>query len=121
MFKAIVTMKRKPGLSMEEFIDYYEKSHAPLGVKAVPNLKGYKRMYLRGYMPESHSGDLDNQAEPPIDVVTEIIFKNRDDFDRGMHHLSQPETAAAIAADEEKLFDRSTINFMIVEEYESDI
>jgi hypothetical protein len=33
MFKVVVLLKRKPGLSMSEFLDRYENGHALFGVK----------------------------------------------------------------------------------------
>ena len=43
MFKVMVMIKRKRkrGMSMADFIDYYETRHAPLGASKVPNLKRY--------------------------------------------------------------------------------
>jgi (+)-trans-carveol dehydrogenase/(-)-trans-carveol dehydrogenase len=31
MFQVLILLKRKPGLSMADFVDYYESRHAPLG------------------------------------------------------------------------------------------
>ena len=31
MFKVMVMIKRKRGMSMQDFINYYETRHAPLG------------------------------------------------------------------------------------------
>jgi len=36
MVKTIALIKRKPGLSREEFIRHYEEVHAPLALKHVP-------------------------------------------------------------------------------------
>ena len=115
MFKAIVMIKRKPGMSMEEFIDYYEARHAPLGASKVPNMKRYVRHFIRPYGNAVYGQD----AEPPYDVLTEIWFDDEADFARGMAMLTEPETAAIIGADEEKLFDKSSIRFMIMEDHET--
>ena len=39
MFKAMVMIKRKRGMSMQDFINYYETRHAPLGYSKVPDRK----------------------------------------------------------------------------------
>lgn len=117
MFKVIILIKRKPGMSMEDFIAYYETSHAPLAVSKVPNLKRYVRHFLRPYGNDVYAAD----AEPTYDVATEIWFDDEADFQKGMAYLTEPETAAIIGADEEKLFDKSSIRFMIVEDHESDL
>ena len=117
MFKAIVMIKRKPGMSMEDFIDYYETRHAPLGASKVPNMKRYVRHFIRPYGNAVYGRD----AEPPYDVLTEIWFDDQADFERGMAYLTESETAAIIGADEEKLFDKSSIRFMIMEDHETEM
>lgn len=117
MFKVMVMIKRKPGMSMQAFIDYYENHHAPLGASKVPNLKRYVRHYIRPYGNAIYAAD----AEPPYDVLTEIAFDDEADFERGMAYLTEPETAALIGADEEKLFDKSSIRFMVVEDHETEL
>ena len=117
MFKVMVMIKRKRGMSMEDFIAYYENHHAPLGASKVPNLKRYVRHFIRPYGNAVHGAD----AEPPYDVLTEIWFDDEADFQRGMAYLTDPETAAIIGADEEKLFEKSSIRFMIMEDHETDM
>lgn len=117
MFKAFAMIKRKPGTTMEQLIAHYESSHAPLAIKSVPNLKKYVRHFIRPY-----GNDVYELAEElPYDVVTEIWFDDREDFERGMAYLIEPETAARIAEDEERLFDRSSIRFVTVEDHESEL
>jgi uncharacterized protein (TIGR02118 family) len=115
MFKVMVLIKRKRGMSMEAFIDYYESKHAPLGYSKVPNLKRYVRHFIRPFGNEIYGKD----AEPPYDVLTEIWFDDEADFQQGMAYLSDPETAAIIGADEEKLFEKSSIRFMVMEDHET--
>lgn len=117
MFKAMVMIKRKRGMSMEDFINYYETRHAPLGVSKVLNLKRYVRHFIRPYGNEVYGTD----AEPPYDVLTEIWFDDEADFKQGMAYLTEPETAAIIGADEENLFEKSSIRFMIMEDHETQL
>ena len=115
MFKAMVMIKRKRGMSMQDFINYYETRHAPLGYSKVPNLKRYVRHFIRPYGNDVYSAD----AEPPYDVLTEIWFDDEADFKQGMAYLTSPETAAIIGADEENLFEKASIRFMIMEDHET--
>ena len=80
MFKIMILIKRRPGMSMDEFIDYYENHHAALGVRVVPNMTGYTRRYL---MPLG-----DGAPEPPYDVATEIVFDNEAAFEQAMAPLT---------------------------------
>ena len=113
MYKVMILIKRRPGMSMDEFIDYYEDHHAPLGLRAIPTMKGYTRRYL------TPLGD--DAPELPYDVATEIVFDDEADLERAMAYLNEPATRAEVDADEERLFDRSTITFMRVEERSSEI
>ena len=115
MFKVMVMIKRKRGMSMQDFINYYETRHAPLGASKVPNLKRYVRHFIRPYGNDVYSAD----SEPPYDVLTEIWFDDEADFQRGMAYLTDPETAAIVGADEEQLFEKSSIRFMIMEDHET--
>ncbi len=117
MFKAFAMIKRKPGTTMEQLIQHYESSHAPLAIKSVPNLKKYVRHFIRPYGNDVYALD----QELPYDVVTEIWFDDREDFEQGMAYLTEPATAALIAEDEERLFDQSSIRFVTVEDRESEL
>jgi uncharacterized protein (TIGR02118 family) len=117
VFKVMVMIKRKPGMTMEDFIAYYENNHAPLGASKVPNLKRYVRHFIRPYGNEIYSAD----SESSYDVLTEIWFDDKADFERGMAYLTEPETAAIIGADEENLFDKASIRFMLMEDHETDL
>jgi uncharacterized protein (TIGR02118 family) len=117
MFKVIILIKRKNGMSVQAFRDYYESTHAPLGASKIPNLKRYVRHFISPYGNDIYTAD----EEPPYDVLTELWFDDEDDFNKGMAYLSEPETAAIIGADEEKLFEKSSIRFMVMEDFETDL
>lgn len=116
MFKTVVLLKRKAGMSMEDFIDYYENHHRKIGEKVLPHGIRYMRRFLRG-VPNPVTGEAN---EPAFDVLTEMWFEDQAAFEAAMAALSEPETAAEIAEDEEKLFDRSNMHFCTIEERESD-
>jgi hypothetical protein len=44
--KLIALIKAKPGLSREQFIDYYESNHAPLVRRLLPMIGAYRRNYV---------------------------------------------------------------------------
>jgi len=117
MFKVMILIKRKNGMSVKDFREYYESTHAPLGASKIPNLKRYVRHFVSSYGNDIYAAD----EEPPYDVLTELWFDDEEDFNKGMAYLSEPETAAIIGADEEKLFDKSSIRFTIMEDFETDL
>lgn len=118
MIKLVALLKRKSGMSMEDFIDYYENRHAKIGEKYVSkHAVRYIRRYLR---PLPGAADTDPE-EQYYDVVTETWFPDQRALEAAFRDLGAEEVRAEIARDEEKLFDLSRIHFYLVEEYESDL
>lgn len=46
MFKIMVLIKRREGMSMADFIDYYESHHSVLAAKHLHHTQSYLRHYL---------------------------------------------------------------------------
>lgn len=118
MIKMITLLKRRPGMSMDEFIDYYEANHRVIGEKY---LRGYATRYVRRYLDPIADPATGESHEPDYDVLMEIWFPDQAAFDAAMAGVTQPEAAAEIAEDEEKLFDRAKMRTFTVREYESSL
>ncbi len=118
MIKMVTLLRRKPGLSMAEFIDRYENGHRHIGERY---LRGFASRYVRRFL--TPIGVPGHQLSEPdsYDVLMEIWFPDRDCYDAAMTVLSTPEAMAEIAADEERLFDRDSLRSFTVEEFESDM
>ena len=115
IFKILMFLKRRPGMSVEAFRDYYEGVHSKLGEKYGVGMYKYVRRYvepLPGSLP-------DKGNELDFDVVTETWFEDRSVFEKVAAFLSSGELPADVLADEERLFDRSKSRFMTVFECES--
>ncbi|MES2493759.1 MAG: EthD domain-containing protein [Pseudomonadota bacterium] len=117
MIKMVFLLKRKAGMSREEFIRKYESGHAKLGEKHVPDAAHYVRRYLMP-VPELFTG---SAPEPEYDVITELWFDTREQYDLAMARLARPDVVAEIVADEETIFDRSKHRVFLVEEHESPV
>ena len=117
MIKTVFLLKKRPGMSTEEFRAYYENTHARIGERVLPTAERYFRRFLNPFPPPAPGQAVEND----VDVITEIWFKDRATFDAAMAHLQEPAIAALIAADEENLFDRSKIRAFTVEERESSL
>lgn len=112
-------LKRKPGISLEEFIERYEREHVPFVEKYASRLRHYSRHYLH---PGSHAVHGDVVAEPEYDVITELWYEDRSAFeDQQQGMRDRPEAIAAVVADEEKLFDRAKSRTVYVEDHVSDL
>jgi len=107
MIKVFGYLKRKPGLSPQEFADYYEHHHVPLVLSKafVPTV--YKRNYIQ-------RGDAFNMEghEISFDCMTELVFADRDDLSAWMVSLGVDE----IARDEENFIDRAATRAYVVDE-----
>ena len=118
--KLIALLKRKPGMTKQEFTEYYETRHAPLIAKLLGScVIEYRRDYIDYDHPLSYIGtytDHNKPAEAPFDVVTTQAFANQQEFDRMFELLTQPETASAIAKDETRFLDCACSHIVIVHE-----
>ena len=115
MIKVVTLLTRKPGMSREAFIEYYETHHRKIGEKY---LSGFAARYQRRYLQSAGFKEQDGGA-PPFDVLTEIWYPDQEALNGALAVLSTDEAQAEIAADEERLFDRDLIRSYMVEEYES--
>jgi uncharacterized protein (TIGR02118 family) len=115
MFKLIILARRKPGMSMAEFRDYYETRHSALVRKITPMMRRYRRNYLMPLDSALAAADASS-----YDCVTEAWFDSEADFQRSIQGLvADTEKTAALAKDEENLFERSTIRIFTADEVES--
>jgi predicted ATPase len=115
MFKIVILLKRKPGMSREDFIRHYETVHSVLAVKLVPGVIDYRRNFLdpsKGVFGVSHE-------HPGFDCITEMVWPDKAAYERAFAEFSKQEVIDAITQDEAKLFDRSTIRSYFVDEYVS--
>ncbi|MBS0474267.1 MAG: EthD family reductase [Proteobacteria bacterium] len=111
MIKVIALLRRKPGLTHEAFIAYYETRHAPLILSLLPGIADYRRNYVdRAGAFESPVAAID------FDSVTEMRFDDRTAYDRFLAHAARPDVAQAIAKDEENVFDRAATRMFVVDE-----
>ncbi len=118
MFTVIGLFKRRPGMTMDEFIHYYENFHSRLGKKAVPTMVSYRRRYLHP-VPYPIDGSV---MEPEYDVITEMSYADRAAFeDANGKLMGDAALIAMVIEDEEKLFDRSKCRLVFVEDHETDM
>lgn len=117
MFKQVCLLTRKPGMPMDEFVDYYENAHAPLLAGMMPQARRYLRRYVQ---PESNpvSG-----TAPGIgfDCLMELWWDSRDAFEVCMVSLGEGDAFAKIRADEEKIFASHDNPVFSVDEVESEM
>lgn len=115
MLKVMLLLKRKPGMTLVEFIDRYERVHAPLVSRTGSKAKRYERHYLH---PRGRFLWDDEVVEPEYDVVTELWYEDLETFEALMAGIrAHPERIAPILADEHEMFDRDKCRVTLVESH----
>jgi uncharacterized protein (TIGR02118 family) len=92
MSTAHIWLRKKAGMSDEEFRDYWLNSHAPIARDGYEHLTGYVA-HLVTRVPEGQ--------ERPFDGVAELTWENRDGFKADM----ASETASVSTKDLENFTD----------------
>jgi hypothetical protein len=107
----LIFIRRKPGMSIEQFRAYYENHHRKLGEKIAPEIgmSHYRRRYLTPI-----SG---NEFE--YDVVTEVGLKDQASFDAVVNAFARGDLAPEVEKDEQQFMDRSETRFLTFIECES--
>ena len=105
MIKQLVFLKKKPGMTMDEFMDYYENQHSQLSKKmgrspSIPNAQRYVRRYLT---PEKNpvTGEVHDAG---YDCVMEIWWNSREDFENSQRVIGDPARLPSIKEDESHVF-----------------
>lgn len=104
MYKVVAFIKRKAGITPEEFRDYYETRHAPLIERLTPKMLAYRRNYLNFAAPfkrdEEHIG---------FDVVTEMEFADEAACQAWFDAFAAPAVLDQVLEDERNFLDQSRV------------
>ena len=114
-YKIFLLMKRKPGISVEAFREYYETKHVKLAMKHRAGDFRYIRHYLDP-QPHVESGHND---ELPYDVITELSYEDEGAYKRTLNYLTTSVMPDDVVADEMNLFDRPTMRIATVVDCET--
>jgi uncharacterized protein (TIGR02118 family) len=106
MVKLVGCLKRKPGLSSQEFHRYWREEHFPLA-KSVPEFFRYVRKYVQSHSLETP------EHEPAFDGFAEIWFDSVEDMSRA---FAEPRYLEIIRPDEKHFLDLPNCKTAIVEE-----
>jgi hypothetical protein len=115
VYKILLFMKRRPGMTMAAFQDYYESHHAPLCLKYSAGVSRYIRRFLTPH-PNPETGEA---GELPFDVITELWFEDEAVFRGTVAYLATSIMPDEIVEDEKRLFDRPKLRMATVVECES--
>ncbi len=112
MFKVMVLVTRKPGMSRADFIRHYETVHAPLVRGFFPQLLDYRR----NYVDLSEAILSPHAVAPDCDSVTEMWFADRAGYERMTAANADPVVGPALADDAAKFMDLGKTSIFFVDE-----
>lgn len=75
MFAIHIWLRKKDGMSTDEFRDYWLATHAPIARDGYANLRGYRVSLVTG---------APRDQEPLYDGVAELTWDTREDFSADM-------------------------------------
>jgi hypothetical protein len=117
MFKVIWLLKRKPGITLDQFRDHYESSHAVLGQTHLGHLMlSYTRNYNVG-VPLPENPDAIARAisskQSDYDCVTEWVLRDEQALREVFELLFDPVVGKLFHDDEEHFLDRDSVRLIV--------
>jgi hypothetical protein len=116
MYKVIWLLKRKEGITLEQFRAHYENSHSVLGKKYLGHLLlEYRRNYNAGTMggdvptAESGGGGAFGPVDFEYDCIVEWVMPSEEAFEEIMRIFADPEIGQIFYEDEEHFLDRKSV------------
>lgn len=107
--KLIAGVKRKSGLTLADFKNYWYENHAPLALEILP-----KAPNVQGYV-HNYALHTEGQGEPALDGIGEIWFKDLEAFFESTQWF-MGDGGQPLREDEENFVDASTRVAVIVRE-----
>lgn len=120
MLKQICFFRKRPDMTMDEFLDYYENQHSQLSKRQgrAPSLPGAQR-YVRRYLVPEKNPVTGEVHDPGFDCIMEIWWNSREEFEASQRIISDPARLPAIMEDELHLFASHENPVCTVIEYDS--
>lgn len=106
VIKLILVVRRKPGMTREAFVSYYESTHAPLAASVMLKCK----KYVRNFVAEELTGALN------FDVMTEFWFDVDGSWEETRESLTDAATRQLLEEDEARFMDRSSMRVFLADE-----
>ena len=104
METVFVLLKRKSGMTFDEFRAHYESNHAKLGEKYFGHLF---HSYRRHYIPEGMRFSDGAAIENAYDCLTELVFREPGGYAELKRIAGDPEIHRILKEDEAQFLDRT--------------
>lgn len=113
--KVMLLMRRKPGLTTQQFIEYYERNHAILASDHV-HFSDYRRNFV-DHHTNIVTRHLPTRSQPEFDVITSCTYPNPQELARVNDALANSDMGHVFAEDEGRFLDRDAMELFFVEEF----
>jgi uncharacterized protein (TIGR02118 family) len=104
MVKVLTFIKRKPGMTVEDFQRYWLTRH-PVVVTRLPGVRRYVQSHA---LPSSYG-----KGEPPWDGIAEVWANDTD----ALRAMTRSAANVDVQADEAQFIDRSTMGVIVTEDH----
>jgi uncharacterized protein (TIGR02118 family) len=104
MVKVLTFLKRKAGMPVDEFQEYWRTRH-PNAVTRLPGIRRYVQSHV---VPSAYA-----KSEPVYDGIAEVWADDTD----ALREMTKSPAHAAVVADEAQFIDRARMGFIVTEEY----
>ena len=120
--KIVIHFRRKPGISVEEFDEYWEKQHGPLVTRIFPKMTRYVQIHHYSTALPEDSPLVDRveggnilRRDPTVDGIAEIYFNSLEDWITTYNevYLNKGGAGDELRNDEHKFVDMSSIRFFL--------
>jgi hypothetical protein len=105
VLKQMCFFRKRPDMTMDEFMDYYENQHSQLSKRKgrAPALPNAVR-YVRRYLVLEKNPVTGKVIDPGFDCIMEIWWNSREDFENSQTLISSPDRLPMVKEDELNLF-----------------
>jgi hypothetical protein len=116
MITLVLLLKRKRGMSKEQFRHHYETSHVALAKKYFGHLFiDYRRHYVESGLVDD-GASLTETQDGAYDAITNVVLQDKAAVDEFLRIAGLPELYPILKADEERFLDRPAMRMMFCEE-----
>jgi uncharacterized protein (TIGR02118 family) len=110
MIKFTILLRRRPGFTHTQFVDYHRRRHAPLFM-SMPVVRDNVRRYVQQHTVDA---SLPGLPATTIDGITELWF---DDVESVARVFTAPSYLDTVRPDEEKFLDLHGCEFILSDEH----